>query len=68
MPATMDPWFTMEKTMVLYQKLWNFDWLWKKMVLYQNHGNYWTTIALELWFNMKKKNYGTCTVEKHMIL
>ena len=25
---------TMEKTMVLYQKLWNFDLLWKKLWYY----------------------------------
>ena len=30
---------TMEKTMVLYRKLWNFDLLWKKLRYYgKNHG------------------------------
>ena len=44
---------TMEKTMVLYRKLWNFDLLWKTMVLWkklwyygQNYGTILRTIEL----------------------
>ena len=44
---------TMEKTMVLYRKLWNFDLLWK------NYGTMEKTMVLwtKLWYY--GKNYGT---------
>ena len=45
---------TMEKTMVLWKKLWNFDLLWKKLWYYgKNYGT-------------MEKNYGT--MDKTMVL
>ena len=37
---------TMEKTMVLYQKLWSFDLLWKKLWYYRK--NYGTIVNYSL--------------------
>ena len=40
---------TMEKTMVLYRKLWNFDLLWKKLWYYEkNYG----TIVNQVWLKL----------------
>ena len=63
----MELWFTEGKIMKLYQKPWNFDLLWKKIiVVYHNNESFWINIAIikELWFTIDKilcftKNYGT---------
>ena len=50
-----------KKTMVLYRNLWNFDLLWKTMVLWKNYGTMDKNMALyrELWnFDLRRKKHG----------
>ena len=56
---------TMEKTMVLYRKIWYFDLLWKKSMVYEkNYGTivYYSIFCLGLFGTRPVLSYTECTV------